>query len=183
MGRNWSILASGAAAYWPFWMVGLGGAVLLIVGLLALVWLPKIEERSRDDVDPYGPVEKIQKEPEPFRQENVCLARLGKQRQSVFCQVSTNSWTSFGTNGDCILPGAGQQDPKLGRVHFYLRLKDGGFMVRSGKRETFVNGVPIRALGEVPMRSGELIRAGSFEYRVLLEHSEDRKIREEETRL
>ena len=56
-------------------------------------------------------------------------------------------------------------------------------MVRSGKRETFVNGVPIRALGEVPMRSGELIRAGSFEYRVLLEHSEDRKIREEETRL
>ena len=179
------VLASGAAAYWPFWMVGLGGALLVVIGRLALIWLPKSEERRRDDMDPYGPVERLREEepPEPPRQEKVLLARLGKQRQSVLCQVATDRWTSFGSQGDCILPGAGQRDPKLKREHFYLRLKGGGFLVRPGKGETFVNGVPIRALGQVPLRSGELIRAGSFEYRVLLEHGEEQKIREEETRL
>lgn len=183
MNRYWSVLAVGSAAYWPFWMVGLGGAVLLIVGLLALVWLPKIEERRRDEIDPYGPVEKRREDKEPPREENVRFVRLGRQRQSVPCRIATDRWTSVGAHGACVLPGPGQPDPKLGREHFYIRLKGSGFLVRSGKGETFVNGVPIRPLGEVFLRDGELIRAGSYEYRVLLEKAGEMKNSEEETRL
>ncbi len=179
----YQILTKTPADYWPFWLVGLGGVVLVFVGLLAVFWLPKIEERRKDEFPPEAPQQAPAPEEGPVRTEQVRFVRIGKPAEPCFGTVTTARWTGVGAAGEILLPGKGQHDPKMGREHFYIRLAEGGFLVRPGRRETFVNGVPIRALGDTLMRDGDRLRAGSCEYRLFLEKTARKANSREETRI
>ena len=64
-----------------------------------------------------------------------------------------------------------QEDRKLSGVQCSLKWENGKLYVqdKGSLNGTFVNGIPIQAMGRVAVHDGETIRMGSYEYRIELE--------------
>lgn len=166
-GRNPVLLVHGISAYWPFWLVCIGGVVLAVIALLALLLLTGKQDfpttirknlpfiREKSDGSP-------EERPEEARAQ-IQFVRIGRYPSEKCTEIFENQWLTVGKTADFILDAA---DRKLADVHFRICLCRDRLLVSAVEGETFVNGVPIRELGPVPMASGEQLRAGGYEYRV-----------------
>lgn len=159
-----TVLTAGLTVYWPFWLVGIGGVILVVIAVLALLLLkghsdtPAAEGKRRAFHRPKsdGP----QTAPVTLR-----FFRMGTPSDAKSTLIFQDQWLAVGSgkNADfCPDP----QDRQLAEIHCRIRLS-GQTLSVAAVEETFVNGVPIRQLGTVPMRSGDLLRVGSREYRVI----------------
>jgi len=85
-------------------------------------------------------------------------------------RVKENQAVTFGRNArsqHIVNP----KDANLSAIHFSLHLQKEKFCVQDeGSRNgTFLNGVPISGKGWTKLRSGDKIRAGGYEYRIVIE--------------
>lgn len=64
-------------------------------------------------------------------------------------------------------------DQHLSSVQCKLCCRQGAMNVwdMDSRNDTFVNGVPIRKIGMVTVQNGDVMRLGSYEYRVFLKRS------------
>ena len=163
------LLAAGSSAYWPFWLVCVAGVALLVIGLLALLLLSGKQDfplTKRENL-PFSrgkPNHSPGQRPEETQSE-LQFVRIGTHSRVKSTPLSENQWHTVGRAGDiCLDP----EDGNLADVHFQICLRGDALLVAAVEAETFVNGVPIRGVGTVSMQSGEQLRAGSYEYRLIV---------------
>lgn len=163
-----ALLATGISAYWPFWLVCVGGVALLVIGLLALLLLSGKQDfpRTRRENLPFsrGKPDHSPGQLPKETQSKLQFVRIGKHSSVKSATLSENQWHTVGRAADICLDA---EDGKLADVHFRICLRGDALLVAAVEAETFVNGVPIRGLGTVSMQSGEQLRAGSYEYRLI----------------
>lgn len=163
-----AILAAGINAYWPLWLVCAGGVILVIIAILALLLLtghtdfPTTRKTNLPFIKPIsgasGPEGALESPIE------IQFIRMGIYSNVKRLVLAPNQWITVGKSADFCLD---DQDKKLSAVHFRICHTAEALLVAAVEEETFVNGVPIRQLGAVPMQSGEQLRAGGYEYRVV----------------
>lgn len=86
-------------------------------------------------------------------------------RHSIILAPGTEVTIGRNDKADIILD---PEDKKLSSVHCRVRWENDKLYVwdANSTNGTFVNGIPIRALGRVAAHEGETIRMGSYEYRI-----------------
>ena len=172
-------LSAAISVYWPFWLVCVCAVILLLIALLALLLI-----RGTDDIPVTRKVlnavldRKIQEQQQsqasdkqPIRVQFFRIGRDGDAREAFF---SRDVWHDIGSGkkADFCLDA---DDPKLSQKHFKFCISGTAMTIVSLEKETFVNGVPIQSLGKIQVYSGDLIRAGSYEYRVIFSHSNEKE--------
>ena len=168
--RNTALSVS-ISVYWPFWLVCICAVILVMIALLALLLL-----RGTDDFSVTGKVlhavldrkkQEWQRSQISDRQPvHVQFFRIGRDGDTRDASLLPDVWYDIGSSEKadfCLDP----DDPKLSQKHFRLCINGSAMTVISLEKETFVNGVPIQSLGKILVCSGDLIRAGSYEYRVI----------------
>lgn len=162
-----AILAAGINACWPLWLVCVGGVILVIIAILALLLLtghtdfPTTRRINRPFSNPIsGASGQEGAVDSPIE---IQFIRMGIYSNVKSMVLTKKQWITVGKNADFCLD---DQDKQLSDVHFRICLT-GDTLLVAAVEETFVNGVPIRQLGAVPMQSGEQLRAGGYEYRVV----------------
>lgn len=169
--------SSGIAAYWPLLLVGVCGVVLLIIAVLALLLIKGSTELPATWKLMHAVIEKKEQEkkeiPE-YKTISVQFFRIGRDGEAKEVLLQPDKWILVGSgeHADFCLE---KDDHKLAEKHFRICIKRGLMSVASLEQETFVNGVPIRKLGVVQICSGDLIRAGSHEYRVVFSPGEEKE--------
>ncbi len=166
-----SILSAGLYIYWPIGLACAGGVILVIIAVLALLLIKGQTEvptaqKSFHAVPDQKENEENKQKSSAEEQIEVQFFRIGHDmdvRKKVFVQ---NQWYSVGSGGkvDFCLD---VNDCKLEEIHFRICIDKLTLLVAAVGGETFVNGVPIQKLGVIQAYSGDLIRAGSHEYRVI----------------
>ncbi len=164
---NNSIVSSAISAYWPIWLVCISGVILLIIAVLALLLisgptnfptaLKKLPFLSRAEGKNNYTQEALVE---------IQFFRIGRNSDARKDSFPINRWLSIGSDkkADFCLD---TNDPKLAGIHFRMFIKKSSLLIEAIHEETFVNGVPIRKLGAVQVGNGDLVRAGSHEYRVI----------------
>lgn len=159
----------------PLVLVGVGAVILLVIAVLALVLLRGNGEHPEPGRTMQNPVLTAQGQTGNFLKP-VCLSffRIGASSEAKRMDVMPDLWVSVGSDrkADICLDS---ENLRLERQHFRLCLTGDTLWVAAGAGEIAVNGVPIGHLGNVPMSSGELLRAGSYEYRVIFSTEGDRE--------
>ena len=159
-----SVVFAGNMVYWPLWLAGLGGVLLLVIAVMALLLLkghPNPSEAEKQNLPKIPKTGQRQ-----TAAEAVAFFRIGPGFWEKTVTAVPECWISVGSDtrtGFCL----DSEDSKLERQHFQICLTGNALLVSASEGETFANGVPIRYLGNVSLRSGDLIRAGSHEYRVI----------------
>lgn len=110
----------------------------------------------------------------PEVQMDMQFFRIGREYFIRKERLQSNHWFSVGSGTDADV-SLDPEDRKLGQRHFRINISGSVLLVAALEGETFVNGVPIRKLGTVQAYSGDLIRAGSHEYRVIFAPSEEKE--------
>ncbi len=176
----------------PVGVLAAAGAVLLaaVIGVFAVVWRKKKQKaanQSDQEADPQtdGPEtarpgeetgvsagEPVQEEMSYSRTEN-CELRLyavgyGGVVRSFLLEKGREVTIGRNEKADLVLD---QEDRKLSGVQCSLKWENGKLYVqdKGSLNGTFVNGIPIQAMGRVAVHDGETIRMGSYEYRIELE--------------
>lgn len=174
--HRYVVLSAGISAFWPVWLVCIGGVALIVIALLALLLLKgeqdapavwKLFPAVRNKKD--GGAHQGVSAGEPVE---VRFYRLGLSTSVKSRQFLPDQWFVVGSDKKadfCLDP----EDPRLEPAHFRICIKGTALMVSAMEQETFVNGVPIRQLGTVYAASGDLIRAGGYEYRVMFGDKEN----------
>lgn len=77
-----------------------------------------------------------------------------------------------------------QKDRLLSGVHFSIMIRDGIYCVRdeNSLNGTLLNGVPVSSKGWTKLYSGDKLRAGSYEYRMIIEPVEELPSRSDKNR-
>lgn len=172
-------LAVTGQIYWPFWLVCIGGVVLVIIAILALLLVkghmdyPDGKKKPSPEMPPEEPKPAAQPpvenapaaRPPAASPTTLTFVRIGRLSREVSTPIVPQRWLTVGRAADFCLDG---QDLNLADVHFRVRLTGETLWVEAVEKETFVNGVPTWQLGMIAMESGSLLRAGSYEYRVML---------------
>lgn len=178
MVRN-TMLAMENSLYWSFGLVCLCGVVLLIIAGLALLlvkgetdapsgWkmIQAVSNRKKKNPSERRKLPEVQMDMQFFR--------IGREYFIRKERLQSNHWFSVGSGTDADV-SLDPEDRKLGQRHFRINISGSVLLVAALEGETFVNGVPIRKLGTVQAYSGDLIRAGSHEYRVIFAPSEEKE--------
>ncbi len=151
-----------SGVYWSFGLVCIGGAFLIVIAVCALMLL--LGESPRE----HRPRRLAWSQSEDTGDRTITLQffRIGQVGQERMGHFAPNQWYTVGAakKADFRLDA---DDIQLADIHFRICIDQGVALVEPLEAETFVNGVPIRKLGTVKARSGDLIRAGSYEYRVM----------------
>ena len=170
-------LSSGIGAYWPLLLVGICGIVLVIIALLALLLL----KESRDFSVTWKLLHTVRdrkgqgsRKPKTEHPVDVCFYRIGRDSDVLKVSLVPQWWYVVGSDGknDICLDA---KDTNLTGKHFKMRIRKERLWVEALEGETFTNGVPIRKLGAVSIGSGDLIRAGSHEYRVIFPFGDEKE--------
>lgn len=176
----------------PVGVLAAAGAVLLaaVIGVFAVVWRKKKQKaanQSDQEADPQtdgsetarpgeetgvSAGEPVQEEMSYSRTEN-CELRLyavgyGGVVRSFLLEKGREVTIGRNEKADLVLD---QEDRKLSGVQCSLKWENGKLYVqdKGSLNGTFVNGIPIQAMGRVAVHDGETIRMGSYEYRIELE--------------
>lgn len=77
-----------------------------------------------------------------------------------------------------------QKDRLLSGIHFSIMIRDGIYCVRdeNSLNGTLLNGVPVSSKGWTKLYSGDKLRAGSYEYRMIIEPVEELPSRSDKNR-
>ena len=174
-----TMLAMEISLYWSFGLVCLCGVILLIIAGLALLLIKGETDASSGWKIIQGISDRRKKNPSeraklPELQMDMHFFRIGREYCVRKERLKSNHWFSVGSgaNADVTLD---PEDRKLGQRHFRINISGSVLLVAALEGETFVNGVPIRKLGTVQAHSGDLIRVGSHEYRVIFAPSEEKE--------
>lgn len=169
----YTAFSSGISAYWPLLLVGICGIVLVVIAIMALLLLKGSDNLSA--------LRAVLEKNEQFRRNGldegeiyVQFFRIGRDGVVQKVKVEPQKWFTVGS-GDAADICLDSNDPKLAEKHFRIHIKGEILSVSTLELETFVNGVPITKLGAVQAYSGDLIRAGSHEYRVIFSRGEERE--------
>lgn len=165
---------AGISVYWPLWLVCICGIVLIVIAFLALLLI-----KGQNDLPATWKLHHaVKKRNERLRRTNqeteIQFFRIGRDGEAKKVSVKSQTWISVGA-GEKAAFCLDTDDKKLAERHFQICVNGSVLMVASLDEETFVNGVPIRKLGTVQAYSGDLIRAGSYEYRVIFSPSEEKE--------
>lgn len=169
---------AGISVYWPLWLVCVCGIILVAFALFALMLL-----KGQSDIPtarkwfrpgPGKKRERQQTELSADRNIELRFFRIGRDADAQIAQIVTGQWFSVGSGKDADICLAAD-DRKLAQKHFRLCISGDVLTVAALEKETFVNGVPIRQRNNVPVQSGDLIRAGSHEYRVMFSMCEEKE--------
>ncbi len=170
---NNSILSATISAYWPIWLVFISGVILFVIAVLALLLISGQTDFST--ALKKLPMLSIPKKTNTQKDLiEVQFFRIGRDSDARKESIAPNQWFSIGSDkkADFCLD---TEDPKLAGFHFRMFINKSSLLLEAIDKETFVNGVPIRKLGTVQASSGDLVRAGSHEYRVILLPCEEKE--------
>lgn len=177
---RYTVLSVGISAYWPFVLVFVCGLILVVIALMALLLLKDQNDypeawkllHSVLNVTNQG---KKKSGTAVIQKVEVQFFRIGRDAEAKKGMITLKEWISVGSgkNVDFCLDA---DDKKLAERHFQICINGSVLMVAPLNEETFVNGVPIRKLGTVQAYSGDLIRAGSHEYRVIFSPCDEKEI-------
>lgn len=165
------------------WLVGgIAAAVLLVLAVLTAVRLRKRKRKENPDgrkgepeensaavtVEASGEAASVPgTKVRSVRVLELRLYAIGYSGIGHTLRLEEGKEVTVGRNGkaDIILD---PKDSKLSGVHCKMKWENGKVYIRDmdSKNGTFVNGIPIRAIGRVAVHTGETIRMGSYEYRV-----------------
>lgn len=170
------ISSMGIAMYWPFLVVCIGGIILAVIAFLALLLLRNQEviQKTREKMKSvFSGRNKKNSSRKCGSAVQVSFYRIGLCSEVKSKMLETEQWISVGSgkNADFCL---NSDDRKMADIHFRMCVSDAKLMISPLEKETFVNGVPIRQLGTVSLESGDLIRAGGCEYRVIIVSCEEK---------
>jgi len=175
-------LSSEPPLYWPFILVGVCGVILVAISVFAFLLIkghpdPSPEKRKTPAL-PSGKRSKKSKHSSlSVQMAEVSFYRIGHINDVRNTTVPTNQWISVGSGSSAGFR-LDPDDQKLASGHFQIQISDSVRLVEAAEAETFVNGVPISKLGPVYAASGDLIRAGSFEYRIIISSGVEKEITE-----
>ena len=176
--RN-TVLAAGISVYWPLWLVCICGVILVIIAILALLLIKGPNELPATWKMLHVVLDKTEHgmkraKASADRKINVRFYRIGRDGDAEEVSLIPQKWCSVGSGDEadfCL----SADDQRLAGKHFQFCIRGNSLLVNALEQETFVNGVPIQKLGKVHVYNGDLIRAGSYEYRVIFSHSEEKE--------
>lgn len=174
-----TVLSAEISVYWPLWLACVCGVILVIIALMALLLikgsdgLPTTNKVLLAVLD-RGKQGKRYGKTLSEQPVDVHFFRIGRDGEEkvlslmpqVLCSVGSGKTADF-----CLDP----DDRKLAEKHFRLFISETVLFTESLEKETFVNGVPIQKLGKIRIYSGDLIRAGSHEYRVMFSLGDEKE--------
>ncbi len=170
-----SCLAMKIADYWPFMTVCICALLLVMIALAALLLL-KEQGKLVDSWKIRHPVLNgmNRRNGESKQQTELQFFRIGRDIEVQSFSLFPDCWYTVGggKKADFVLCG---EDHRLEELHFRMRRNGSVLLLETLDGETSVNGVPIRQLGAVQVYSTDLIRAGSYEYRVIFSSREERE--------
>lgn len=173
------------------WVIlAVAAALTLVIGIITARKVSgkkteKKEEQSRDlqtaadtQVKPDKEEKKI-----PHRQERkehrapcyrVYMTDIPYGRQKLSYRIPENSATSFGRDSRSEII-VNPKDSSLSGKHFSIYAQKRMYYVRDegSTNGTFLNGVPITGKNWSKLQSGDKLRAGGYEYRIIIEAEED----------
>lgn len=160
-------LTNALTKFLPLVLVGVGAVLLLVIAVLALALLRGKDraERPASGKPMTHPV-RVRQAGDVLRPVGISFFRIGVSAEAKKIDLIPNLWVSVGSGGKADIC-LNSEDRRLEHEHFKIRLSGDTLQVAAAAGETAVNGIPIGQLGEVPLVSGELLRAGSYEYRVI----------------
>lgn len=172
-GKNWIIPAGIAALF-----LVLATALFLFVRKKkpmadheAAIDIPEEEKADETPLEPdYVEKPKIQKSDSALVLHTVDFAAIGYEAVYFSIQMEEDRIYTLGRNSkaDIIF---NPEDKKLSGIHCRVRWRNKALDIwdEESTNGTFVNGVPIRKLGMATVENGQMVRLGSYEYRVITE--------------
>ena len=159
-----------------YWLI-LGLLIVAAAVILFLLWKKRKKTQSQEP-EPADPDEP--KEPETPQTPAAVIMKAYEVNfisipygEAASChQLQEGQPATFGRNSKAAQV-LNPTDKQLSGIHFSLLVQDGCWSVRDeeSKNGTSINGVPIARKGWVTLKHHDKLRAGSYEYRVVLGES------------
>lgn len=173
--------------YW--WIILIAAVVAVCILIVIFIILRKRSGRHVEDMPPTNAVDQTIPEPaglsvspEPVVKEedyhpektfSVKMTDIPHGTHRLLFVIPAYQAVTFGRDGRSqnVIDA---DDRKLSGVHFALIAQDGHYCIRdeNSTNGTMVNGVSIAKMSWFKLQSGDKVRVGSYEYRIIIEPSE-----------
>lgn len=170
---GYTYLTSGITNYLPLILVGAGAVILLMIAVAALLMLRGQKNACPAEKPTLHPVQTKQPGAGHLMPVEISFHQIGKMEKVSRIAVVPELWVSVGMDSKadiCLNPSD--------QIRFRLCMTARFLRVAATAGEIAVNGVPIEKLGDVPLASGDLLRVGSYEYRVIYPTAEEREMKQ-----